>query len=325
MKVLITGGAGFIGTATAETLLSAGHLVRIFDNLETGIRSNMHPDAEFIEGDIRDAEALRTATQGCDAVIHLAAMVSVPLSVADPVKCWDVNVQGTRNVLSAARAAKCRRVVLASTAAIYGNNPSLPKSESMLPEPASPYASSKLMNEVDAAYYSRYLNLETACLRFFNVYGPRQQPNSPYSGVISKAGACLLSGTPFTVFGTGEQTRDFVFVYDVAAAILAALTQPGVSGEVINIGSGRQTSLMDLLGMMGKAVGRTLSLSFDSPRAGDVLHSVADVSRLSDELSFQAKLPLEEGLKQTLDWMRSDHPQGPHSRSTPNVELRTSN
>lgn len=304
MKALITGGAGFIGSTIARRLLAEGHEVVAFDNLETGSRHNLPPDVRLIVGDIRDEAALRQAVAGAEVVIHQAAMVSVALSVAEPWRCHEVNVLGTRKVLDAALRAGCRRVVMASSAAVYGNDPALPKHEALPPTPASPYAASKWMNEVDARYYGEYLGLETVCLRYFNVFGPRQRPDSPYSGVISIAADKLLAGQRFTVFGTGEQTRDFVFVEDVAGAVLAAAGRPGLAHEVVNVGRGERVSLLELLELMSRAVGVRLRLRFDAPRAGDVLHSLADVSRLADRLGYRAETSLAEGLARTLDWMQ---------------------
>jgi UDP-glucose 4-epimerase len=241
---------------------------------------------------------------GSDHVVHLAAMVSVALSVAEPERCFDINVTGTRRVLETAKALGVKRVVMASTAAIYGNEPTLPKRETMAPRPESPYAYAKWQNEVDAGYYGRYLGLETVCLRFFNVFGPRQRPDSPYSGVISIAATRLLAGLPFTVFGTGEQTRDFIYVEDVAAAVVASLTRPGLSHDVMNVGRGKAITLLELLDLLAGAIGVTPELKFGPPRAGDVLHSLSDASRLERVVSLKAAVPLDRGLAETIAWMR---------------------
>ena len=304
MKVLITGGAGFIGSTLARRLVADGHTVRVLDNLETGSPDNLIAGIDLLEGDIRDPQAVAAAMAGMDAVAHLAAMVSVAISVEEPRRCWDVNVVGTRRVLEAAREAGVRRVALASSAAVYGNEPTLPKREDSAVAPASPYAYSKWYNEVDAGYYGAYLGLETVALRFFNVYGPRQRPESPYSGVISIAADRLLTGQTFTVNGTGEQTRDFVYAEDVAGALESALTAPGITHEVVNVGRGERVSLLELLAVMGEAVGRAPSLAFGPPRAGDVLHSVCDPGRLADKLGYRARVPLAEGLARTIAWMR---------------------
>ncbi|MNS49167.1 UDP-glucose 4-epimerase [compost metagenome] len=304
MKVLVTGGAGFIGSTLARRLVADGHTVRVLDNLETGSRDNLMAGIDLIEGDIRDPQAVAAAMAGMDAVAHLAAMVSVAVSVEEPRRCFDVNVVGTRHVLEAARESGVRRVALASSAAVYGNEPTLPKREDLAPAPASPYAYSKWHNEVDAGYYGAYLGLETVALRFFNVYGPRQRPDSPYSGVISIAADRLLTGQTFTVNGTGEQTRDFVYVEDVAGALVSALSAPGLTHEVVNVGRGERVSLLELLAVMGEAVGREPSLAFGPPRSGDVIHSVCDPARLADRLGYRARVPLAEGLARTIAWMR---------------------
>jgi UDP-glucose 4-epimerase len=231
-------------------------------------------------------------------------MVSVARSVAEPENCWNINVVGTRIVLEAARKAGCRRLVLASSAAVYGNEPTLPKLETMPPMPESPYAYSKWLNEIDARYYGQYLGLETVCLRFFNVFGPRQRPDSPYSGVISIAAGKLLAGEPFTVFGTGEQTRDFVYVDDVANAVVAGLTRPGIQHAVLNVGRGQSISLLELLALMGQAIGRPPELRFAEARAGDVLHSESEASRLETLLGVRAETPLDLGVARMLEWMR---------------------
>jgi UDP-glucose 4-epimerase len=304
MHVLITGGAGFIGSAVARALLSQGHRVRVLDNLETGARDNLPDGIDFVLGDVRDEAAVTQALAGCDAVVHLAAMVSVARSVAEPEHCWDVNVVGTRVVLEAARKAGCRRLVLASSAAVYGNEPTIPKRETMPPMPESPYGYSKWLNEVDAGYYGQYLGLETVCFRFFNVFGPRQRPDSPYSGVISIAAGKLLAGEPFTVFGSGEQTRDFVYVDDVAHAVVAGLTRPDIRHAVLNVGRGQSISLLELLTLMGQAIGQAPELRFAESRAGDVLHSEAEASRLEALLGVRAETPLERGVAEMLAWMQ---------------------
>lgn len=303
-NVLITGGAGFIGSTIADRFLQEGHRVRIYDNMETGDAANVPEGAELVIGDVRDGDALAAVARGMDLVIHQAAMVSVPISVKDPGACFEINVEGTRNALKAAVAGGARRLVLASSAAVYGNLPQLPKHEGMAADLPSPYAYSKWLNEQDAAYFSRYAGLETVCTRYFNVFGPRQRPDSPYSGVISIAADRLGRGAPFTVFGTGEQTRDFVFVEDVAKAVYAAATAPGVTHEVLNVGTGQATSLIALLGAMGRALGAEPDLQFGPPRDGDVMHSLADVSRLEALTGFVPQTGLEDGLGRTIAWMK---------------------
>lgn len=305
MKILVTGGAGFIGTAVVLQLLKAGHDVVVFDNLETGVRENLPAGVPLIQGDVRDVQAVAGAMKNVDRVVHLAAMVSVAISVVQPQQCWDINVVGTQNLLEAAGREGCKRVVFASSAAVYGDDPVLPKQEDSIQPTASPYAYSKWHNEVDAEYFSRYSGLETVGLRFFNVYGPRQRPDSPYSGVISIATAKLLTQETFTVFGKGDQTRDFVYVEDVAAAILAATLQPGLKHEVFNVGRGEQTSLLELVALLGETMNRKPQLAFAPRRAGDILHSVADVSRLEEKLGFRAKTSLREGLRETYSWLEA--------------------
>ncbi|MFN3430866.1 MAG: SDR family NAD(P)-dependent oxidoreductase [Candidatus Sericytochromatia bacterium] len=308
MNVIITGGAGFIGSTILDRLLAEGHEVAVFDNLETGRRENVPAALRLIEGDVRDAAAVARAIAGADMVVHQAAMVSVSLSVSEPDRCWDVNVAGTRHVLEAARRAGCRRVVMASSAAVYGNEPTLPKREDLPASPASPYAYSKWLNELDARYYGEHLGLETVCLRYFNVFGPRQRPDSPYSGVISIAADRLLGDRPFTVFGTGEQTRDFVYVDDVAGAVMAALQAENLRHEVINVARGERVTLLELLRTMGQAAGHEPALSFAEARPGDVMHSLADVSRLDERLGYRAEVSLADGLARTLRWLRAGVP-----------------
>ncbi len=306
MRVLVTGGAGFIGSTVARRLLADGHEVTIFDNLETGKLGNVPAGVPLIQADIRDEAAVRSACVGHELVIHQAAMVSVSLSTVEPQRCFDINVSGTRNVLAAAGRAGCRRLVLASSAAVYGDEPTLPKREDLPVLPLSPYAYSKWQNEVDAAYWHRYCGLQTVCLRYFNVFGPRQDPASPYSGVISIAVQRLLSRQPFTVYGDGLQTRDFVFVEDIAAAVVAAATHPDAAGQVINVGRGQRVTLLELLDQLSEVIGCTPELRFEAPRAGDVRHSLADISRLRERLGIGSQVDLRTGLAATLAWMRSE-------------------
>ncbi|MBL9005262.1 MAG: NAD-dependent epimerase/dehydratase family protein [Myxococcales bacterium] len=306
MKVLVTGGAGFIGSTVVRRLLAGGQDVQVLDNLETGKLRNLPADVLCIKADVRDEAAVRAACVGCELVIHLAAMVSVSLSTVEPERCFDINVSGTRNVLAAARGAGCRRVVLASSAAVYGDEPTLPKREDMPAMPLSPYAYAKWQNEIDAAYFQRFCGLETVCLRFFNVFGPRQDPASPYSGVISIAARRLLSQQPFTVFGDGLQTRDFVFVEDVAAALLAAAQSPQAVGSIINVGRGERVTLLQLVQELSDVIGVQPALQFADPRAGDVRHSLSDVTRLRTQLGIHSQVDLKTGLATTIDWMRSE-------------------
>lgn len=304
MKYMVTGGAGFIGSHISAGLLAAGHEVRVFDNLSSGYERNLAGlDVEFVKGDIRDPGALERAVRGVECVFHQAAMVSVPESVEKPVENNEINVTGTLNVLLAARDAGVRRVMLASSAAVYGNEPTLPKREDMRPEPASPYALGKIAGEYYQRVFAELYGLETVSLRYFNVFGPRQDPSSMYSGVISKFVDVLGSGGTPTVFGDGGQTRDFVFVEDVARANLLAMDSQKVGqGEAINVASGRRTSLLDLIEVLGRIFGREAKPGFAETRAGDVRHSAADISRAGQLLDYKPAFTLEEGLRQLVEY-----------------------
>ncbi len=298
--VLVTGGAGFIGSHLVEALAADGLEVRAVDNLSSGRAENLagaRGRVDLIVGDIGSPEQLAAAMSGVRIVVHLAALVSVADSVARPSENYEINVLGTVNVLEAARAAGARRVVLASSAAVYGNDPALPKREDMAPAPVSPYAAAKLADEYIARVHAELYGLETVALRFFNVYGPRQDPSSPYSGVISRFTDALVRGEAPRVFGDGLQTRDFIFVRDVVAAIRLAATSPAVGrGEVFNVGTGRASSLMDVLGALASVAGRSTPPVFEPPRPGDVRHSVADISRIRERLGFAPSVALADGL-----------------------------
>lgn len=311
MRVLITGGAGFIGSTVARELLAQGHEAVVLDDLSTGLASNLPAGVPLHVGDVADVSAVMEAMDGCQGVVHLAAMVSVALSVTEPGPCHRINVVGSQTVFQAAAALGLTRVVYASSAAVYGARPELPKREDQAPHLASPYAASKWQNEIDADYLSRWQGVESVGLRFFNVYGPRQRPDSPYSGVISIAADRLLRQAPFTVFGDGLQSRDFVYSEDVARAVVAALTQPlpkpaeGLaSALVFNVGTGRSTTLLDLVAAMEGALGRKAELQFGPDRAGDLKHSLADPGALAEALGVRAEVRVQEGLAQTLAWMQ---------------------
>jgi UDP-glucose 4-epimerase len=299
MQYLVTGGAGFIGSHIAEELLAAGHQVRVFDNLSSGYEKNLAGlDVEFVRGDVRDPGALNSAAAGVDGIFHQAALVSVPESVEKPVENHDVNVTGTLNVLLAAREARVRRVLLASSAAVYGDAPQLPKREDMLPRPASPYALAKTAGEHYLRVFAGLYGLETVSLRYFNVFGPRQDPGSMYSGVISKFVDVITAGGTPTVFGDGGQTRDFVYVKDVVRANLLAMEGERVGGgEAFNVGTGRQTSLLELLAALAAILGREAPPEFSAPRAGDIRHSAADISRAREVLGYDPQATLEQGLR----------------------------
>ncbi len=306
---LVTGGAGFIGSHIVEALAAEGAVVRVFDNLATGHRENLDPVKgryEWIGADIRDTGALATAMKGVDYVFHEAAMVSVPLSVEKPRECHEVNATGTLNVLLAAREAGVKRVVMAATAAAYGNNPELPKRETMRPEPESPYGLTKVAGEYYLRAFAQLYGVKTVALRYFNVYGPRQDPKSMYSGVISKFVDVLTAGQTPTVFGDGGQTRDFVFVKDVVQANLKAMRSERVGGgEVINVGTGRAVSLLDLLAALGELTGRRVAPAFAPVRAGDVRHSLADIAQARLLLGYEPATELKAGLNALLEWKKA--------------------
>ena len=302
---LITGGAGFIGSHLAEALLARGGRVRVFDNLSSGHRENLTACGariEFVNGDIRNPAELAAAMQGVRYVYHEAALVSVFDSVERPQDNHDINISGTLNVLQAARAAGVQRLLIASSAATYGNNPELPKREEMCPEPESPYAIGKITGEYYLRVFSSLYGLETVSLRYFNVFGPRQDPRSVYSGVISKFTDALAKGQVPTIFGDGGQTRDFVFVRDVVQANLLAMHSAKVGkGEVFNVGTGRPTSLLELLAALGDVFGVKPAPLCKEARAGDIRHSLADISKIRAALGYEPKHSLHQGLQELVD------------------------
>jgi nucleoside-diphosphate-sugar epimerase len=310
VRALVTGGAGFIGSHIAHRLLESGHEVVVLDNFFTGKRENLAAiakDIRLVEGDVRNLETLETTSAGCELIFHEAAIVSVPFSVERPQESHDVNIQGTLNVLQAARKAGARRVVFASSAATYGEEPTLPKTEAMRPEPISPYAVEKITSEYYLATWSKLFGLETVALRYFNVFGPRQDPKSPYSGVISIFVDRILSGKPISFFGDGSQSRDFVYVANVVDAnILAATCDAAkVSGRAFNVGCGKRTTLLELASVIERAAGRTVERSFAEPRAGDIKDSLADITRARTALGYDPKVEVEAGLKLLVDHIRS--------------------
>ncbi len=298
---LVTGGAGFIGSHIVEALLARGDRVRVLDNLSTGRLENLGPERdrpELIKGDVRDEAAVSRAVAGVDYVFHLAAMVSVPLSMAEPLQAEMMNAVGTLNLLVAARQAGVRRLVLSSTCAIYGDEPTLPKTETMPIAPKSPYAISKLAAEAYCRLFYEAFGLETVVLRYFNVFGPRQDPASPYSGVISIFVDKLARGQAPLIFGDGEQTRDFVFVKDVVQANLLAATTPGAAGGLFNIGTGRPTTVNQLYEHLARLFNRPGPAEYRPFRPGDVLHSYSDPSLAAQKLGWSARVSLVEGLQQ---------------------------
>jgi len=307
MTSLITGGAGFIGSNLAHALVDAGENIRILDDLSNGSLTNLPQDNEkitFIEGSITDSRIIEDAIKGCKWIFHQAAEISVPDSILHPQKTHQTNVEGTLNVLEAARKHDVGRVVLASSAAVYGDNPALPKTEESSLDPQSPYAESKIQNEADAKRYFQEYGLETICLRYFNVYGPNQNPTSQYSGVISKFMECALKTTPPTVYGSGEQTRDFVFVDDVVSANILAANKKKAAGEIFNIATGTEISILDLWHEISRIANCDESISFAPRREGDILQSIASIEKAKHILGYSPQCSLTEGLKKTMEWMK---------------------
>jgi len=304
---LVTGGAGFIGSHLAVELLRRGHRVRIADNLITGNLTNLAEarSAEFLEGDLAEADVAERAVDGMDYVLHQAAIPSVPRSVKDPVTSNRANITATLNVLVAAQHAGVKRLVYAASSSAYGNTATLPKREDMPANPLSPYALQKLVGEQYCQMFTRLYGLPTVCLRYFNVFGPRQDPGSPYSGVISVFAAALLSGRQPTIHGDGEQTRDFTYVANVVDGVLRACEAPDAAGQVINVATGGRISLNDLLRVMNRLSGTQIQPVYGPPRAGDVHDSQADISKAAALLGYAPTVALADGLKLTLDWFRA--------------------
>jgi UDP-glucose 4-epimerase len=302
---LVTGGAGFIGSHLTEALVARGHEVLVLDNLSTGDRANLDPVRDrvnFLAGDVTDADAVRTAVRGAELVFHQAALASVPRSVANPLATHAVCATGTLNVLLAARDAKVRRVVYAASSSAYGNSARLPKREDDPTNPLSPYAVAKLAGEQYCAAFSQVYGLETVRLRYFNVFGPRQSPDSPYAAVIPLFFRAMMADKSPTIYGDGQQSRDFTFVGDVVQANLLAAEAPGVSGKVYNVACGRRTSLLELVGHLNELLGTSIAPTHAAPRAGDVRHSQADVTRACEELGYQPTTNLLSGLRRCLEW-----------------------
>ncbi len=300
MKVLITGGAGFIGSHLADHLLAAGREVVVLDNLSTGKRENLPdraPRFRFVEGDIRSLDTARDCMEGVGAVVHLAAVASVQASIDDPIATHQTNFDGTLNLLEAARAAGVRRFLYASSAAVYGDNAELPVAESTRPQPLSPYAADKLAGEHYLNYYASKHGLATTAFRFFNIYGPRQDPSSPYSGVISIFVDRVRAGMPVTVFGDGCQTRDFVFVGDLVALLASALERDSLTGVTVNVGTGVECSLLQLLAALENLVGRPIVRRHQDARVGDIVRSCADIGHLRNCFDAVPSTPIREGLR----------------------------
>ena len=306
---LVTGGAGFIGFHLTEELVKRGHRVRVVDSLITGKRSNLDGlgKVEFMEGDLAEPGVAERAVQGIDYVLHQAAIPSVPRSVKDPVTSNRANVTSTLNVLVAARDAGVRRLVYAGSSSAYGNTPTLPKHEAMPTNPLSPYALQKLVGEQYCQMFTELYGFETVTTRYFNVFGPRQDPGSPYSGVISLFSTALLEGRQPVIYGDGEQTRDFTYVANVVDGVLRCCEAPRAAGQMMNVATGGRISLNDLLRVMNQLLGTNLQPIYREPRQGDVKDSQADISKARDILGYQPTVTLEEGLRRTLDWCRREH------------------
>jgi len=304
---LVTGGAGFIGSHLVEALLARGHAVRVLDNLSTGYVDNLsavNNRIEFIQGDIQDQTVVQEAMRGVDFVFHLAAMVSVPQSMVQPMEAEIMNAAGTLNLLQAASQAGVQCFALSSTCAVYGDEPTLPKVETMLPQPKSPYAVAKLAGEYYCQVFNESFNLKTVVFRYFNVFGPRQDPSSVYSGVISIFVDKLSQGIAPTIFGNGEQTRDFVYVADVVRANLLAVETEQAAGQVFNIGAGHQVSINQLFESLCKILGCQVEPVYGPPRAGDIVHSLSDPHLARKVLGWQADVSLEQGLQQLVSHLK---------------------
>jgi nucleoside-diphosphate-sugar epimerase len=306
---LITGIGGFIGSSLARAVLDRGGKVRGVDNFSTGKRENIREildQIEFREADILDLAAMRSACAAVDFVFHEAAIPSVPKSVQDPLGSNQANIDGTVNVLIAARDAKVKRIIYAASSSAYGDTPTLPKHEEMKPDPISPYAVAKLASELYMTSFYRCYGLETVSLRYFNIFGPRQDPSSPYSGVLAKFITLMLRGEQPTIFGDGEQSRDFTYIDNAVAANLLACEAPSeeVAGKVFNVATGRRASLNETFQLLQKLTGYPGRVKYGPERGGDIKHSLADISRGEAALGYKPKVDFEEGLRRTVDWYR---------------------
>ena len=309
MKQLITGGAGFIGSHLVERMLASGHEVRVLDNFATGRRSNLEPfaaDVELVEGDIQSYERAFTAVKGCDTVFHLAALPSVPRSIQDPLTSHASNVTGLLNVLLAARDAGVRRVVYASSSSVYGANPQLPKHEDLVPMPISPYAVAKLAGEGYCRSFGEVYGLETVAVRYFNVFGPRQDPRSQYAAVIPNFITALLTGTSPVIFGDGEQSRDFTYVQNVIDANVLAMSVDDAAGRLYNVACGQAVTVNELFSELRTITGADVEAVYHDGRVGDVRHSLANIDRARTELGYEPTVQLREGLSLTTDHFRDE-------------------
>jgi len=307
---LVTGGAGFIGSHISERLVRDGNNVRVLDDLSSGHEENLgsfRKDVEFIEGDIRDAQVVNAAVKDVDVVFHEAALGSVPRSVADPVTTHQVNITGTLNVFLAAREAGVRRVVYASSSSVYGETPVLPKREDMIPQPLSPYALSKLAGEHYASVFKHVYNFEIVSLRYFNIFGPRQDPESQYAAVIPRFITALIYGTPPVVYGDGLQSRDFTFVDNVVNANLLAAEADGIAGHAFNVACGGRYTLLDLLDRAKEVLGSDIKPIHEPARAGDVRDSQASIEGAQKAFGYEVTVDFAEGLQKTIEWYRKEN------------------
>jgi UDP-glucose 4-epimerase len=306
-KYLVTGGAGFVGSHIAGELVRKGHSVRIIDNFSTGKRENISSfleEIELVEADIREFKACRKVVEGMDFILHQAALTSVPRSIEDPLLTNEINITGTLNLLLASRDAKVQRLVFASSAAVYGEDPRLPKTEDMEGLPISPYALSKRVGELYCRLFSQLYGLSTVGLRYFNIFGPRQDPFSQYASVIPNFIGKMLKEEKPAVFGDGEQSRDFLYVSNVVEANILASKASGVSGEVFNIAGGEKTTVNSLVEELNKVLGKEIKPSYDNPRPGDIKHSYADISKTRKMLKYEPTVSFSEGLSETVRWYR---------------------
>jgi len=310
MKYLVTGGAGFIGSNIAEKLLKEGHFVRVLDNFFSGKRENLSFTQEFartgafelIEGDIRDKSACEKACAGMDYVLHQAALRSVPKSLKEPENYNDVNINGTLFMLQAASKAKVQRFVFVSSSSVYGDTDKFPEREDAYPLLISPYALSKLTGEYYCRIFSEFFNVETVCLRYFNVFGPRQALDDEYAVVIPKFIHCILNDEQPPIFGTGKQSRDFTFIENVVQANILAATVPGIKHEVFNVANGRDNTVLELVDSLNKIIGKNIQPKLLPVRAGDVFRTSADISKIRKKLGYEPVVSFEAGLKKTVDW-----------------------
>ncbi len=299
---VVTGGAGFIGSHLVEALLRQGRRVRVVDDFSTGSRANIPEGVEVLEGDVIDVAT--AAVRNADVIYHLAAIPSVPRSVAEPLESHRSTAESTVALLQAGERAQARRLVLASSSAVYGDDPGLPKREDQKTAPLSPYALAKVVSELYAEHWANCRSLETVRLRFFNVYGPNQDPHSPYSAAIPIFARRLLEGRRIPIYGDGGQTRDFIFVGDVVRGLLAAGATPGVSGRIYNLASGEAVSVFHLVRLLARIIGGPAEIEYLPPRAGDIRHSWADVSSAHRDLGFRPETSLETGLRETVAWLQ---------------------